>query len=197
MDTDSLEKKLIETGYFGLFLHGNNSLAESIWQNGNNLTSLKQIIQTPTSSLHGKFLAAEMLRQFEVEFEPRQYEELVDAYLYALKNTSSDRNNPLGLNGNLWGLLNIEDDAGHLGQQIIKFGPAAIPALTELLDDHAGRILYEGSEEAVIGNSYRYRIKDFAAFYISKIKNIPMQFHQDLEKRDKEIERLKKLINQK
>src|SRR5690606_6167875 len=144
MDTDSLEKKLIETGFGGLFLHGSNSLADSIWDNGKNLPILKQIIQTPTRSLHGKFLAAEMLRHFDAEFDPQNQGELVDAYIYALKSTSSERSNPVRLNGNLWGLLNIEDDAGHLGQQILQFGHAAIPALTELLDDDAGRFLYEG-----------------------------------------------------
>src|SRR5690606_14162510 len=149
-----------------------------------------QIIESPTSSMEGKFLAAEILRHYQVAFEPQHKEDLINAYAYTLKHTSSERGNPVRLNGNVWGLLYNEDDLGDLGQQMVRFGPAAIPALGKLLEDSAGRILYEGSEEALIGNGYRYRIKDFAAFYISKIKNIPVRFHQDLEKRDKEIERL-------
>ena len=66
--------------------------------------------------------------------------------------------------------------------------------ITCLLEDSNGLILYEGSQEATMGNSYQYRIKDIAAFYLSKITNIPIQFYQDFEKRDAEIERLKLLI---
>ncbi len=196
MNSKPLEEKLIEIGYLGLFLHGSRSLVDSIWQNGNIRPKIERIIESASSSLHGKFLAAEVLSHFEVELDTQSYGVLAEAYAYALERTSADRENRVQLNGNLWGLLYEENDTGYLGKQFIKFGNAAIPPLTKLLDDNAGRILYEGSQEATLGNAYQYRIKDFAAFYISKIKKIPIKFYQDFEKRDKEIERLKDLFRE-
>lgn len=186
-----LEKELVEAGYRHLFLRGEKSLADYIWQNGKNQRELKSIIKNPKSSLYAKFLAAELIRHFRLELDPKWYGILAEAYAYALANTSADKGNIIHLNGNLWGLLYEENDTGYLGQQFIKFGDEAFPYLMNLLDDSDGKILYEGSEEATIGNAYQYRIKDFAAFYLSKIKNIPIKFHQDFEKRDKEIEQLK------
>lgn len=196
MSIKSLENKLIEIGYPGLFMYGGHSLADSIWEDGKNVEQLKSIISSASSRFHAKFLAAEVLRHFEVQLDTQSYNILAEAYAYALKYTSTDRKNIVQLNGNLWGLLYEENDAGFLGKQFIKFGNAAIPSLTKLLDDGAGRIPYEGSEEATIGNAYQYRIKDFAAFYISKIKNIPIKFHQDFKKRDQEIEHLKELLKE-
>ncbi|MDH3974169.1 MAG: hypothetical protein OEV42_07805 [Deltaproteobacteria bacterium] len=194
MKKNDLESRLIEIGYPGLFMYGEQSLADSIWENGENVEQLKGIIFSDSSPSHAKFLAAEVLRYFDVELDIKSYKTLADAYAHALEHTSADRGNSAQLNGNLWGLLYDENDTGYLGKQFIKFDIAAISPLTKLLDDRASRILYEGSQEATIGNAYQYRIKDFAAFYISKIKDIPIRFYQDFKARDKEIERLKGLL---
>ncbi|MDH5181447.1 MAG: hypothetical protein OEZ39_15755 [Gammaproteobacteria bacterium] len=68
---------------------------------------------------------------------------LTESYVYAFKHTSYDRENTARLNGNLWGLLYQRDHAGYQGKQLLLFGKAA-------------RVLYEGSEEATIGNAYQY-----------------------------------------
>ncbi|MCP4366859.1 MAG: hypothetical protein GY797_01910 [Deltaproteobacteria bacterium] len=196
MNSRPLKERLIEIGYPRLFMYEEHNLADSIWEDGKNVEQLKSIIFSASSSTHAKFLAAEVFRHFEVELNTQSYGILAEAYAYALEHTSADRENIVQLNGNLWGLLYEENDAGYLGMRFIKFGHAAIPTLIKLLNDNASRILYEGSEEATIGNAYQYRIKDFAAFYISKIKNIPIKFYQDFEKRDKEIERLKDLFRE-
>ncbi len=197
MNVKELESRLIEIGYPGLFMHGEHNLADSIWEDGNNVKQLESIVLSTSTLSHARFLAAEVFRYFNIELDTQSYAILSEAYAYVLENTSADRGNIVHLNGNLWGLLYEEDDVGYLGKQFIKFGNAAIPSLTRLLDDHASRVLYEGSEEATIGNAYQYRIKDFAAFYISKIKNISIEFNQDFEQRDKEIERLKGLLKDK
>lgn len=196
MNSEEFANRLIAIGFPKLFMYGEQSLAKTIWEDGENVEKLKSIISSTSSPSHAKFLAAEVLRYFEVELDPQSYVVLAEAYAYALENTSADRDNVVHLNGNLWGLLYEEDDAGYLGQQFVKFGNAAMPSLTKLLDDSASRVLYEGSEEATIGSAYQYRIKDFAAFYIAKIKHIPISFYQDFEERDKEIERLKGLIKE-
>lgn len=184
------EKKLIDAGFPGLFMYGERSLADAIWDGGKNETALKELLASGTASHHAKFLAAEVLRKYEVSYDENIAGALAETYAEALRNTSESSGNAYHLSGNHWGFLYELNDAGHLGSQFIIFGDAAVPALTPLLDDD-GTIMYEGSQEATLGNSYQYRVKDFAAFYISKIKNIPIQFHKDIQERDKEIERLK------
>ncbi len=196
MHTKKLENKLIDIGYPGLFMHGENGDTDAIWNGGENLKQLESIILSASSTPLAKFLAAEILRYFDIESDRLDDVVLAEAYVFALENTAEDKNKTVGLNGNLWGLLYEEDDVGYLGQQFVKFGDAAVSPLTKLLDDDAGRVFYDGSEEATIGNAYQYRIKDFAAFFISKIKNIPVEYFQDFERRDKEIERLKGLLKE-
>jgi len=177
-------------------MFGEHNLADSIWEHEENVERFRSIIFSTSSTAHAKFLAAEMLRYFKVESDTQSYGILAESYAYALEHTTADRENIVHLNGNLWGLLYEENDIGYLGRQFIKFDKAALPPLVKLLDDDTGRILFEGSEEATIGNAYQYRVKDFAAFYISKIKNIPIKFYQEMNERDKEIERLKSLLKE-
>jgi len=80
-----------------------------------------------------------------------------------------------------------------LGKQLLLFGDAYTPYLLKLLGNE-GRILYIGSQDATIGNAYQYRVKDIAAYYIAKIKNIPLAFYEEFEKRDREIEQLGKKL---
>ena len=47
------------------------------------------------------------------------------------------------------------------------------------------------SEEAIIGNSYGYRVNDFAAFFISQICHLPYVVDKRPQERDGEIDRLR------
>ena len=193
MTLNSLADRLITIGYRNLFMRGDQSLADSIWNEGKSETMLNQIINKPNISLEAKFLSAEVLRHFNVESVPENRSVLPKAYVDALVHSSVDREDFNNLNGNLWGFLYNVDDAGYLGQQLVSYGDESLIYLFDLLDDE-GRVIYEGSQEATIGNEYQYRIKDFAAFYISKIKNIPIQFYKKLDDRDREIEILKNAL---
>lgn len=194
MSETNLEMKLINAGYAGLFLQGDMSLADTIWQKGKIKTKLEQIIFSESASGYGKFLAAEMLRKYKVGFKEADVPVLARVYSDMLKNTGVKAGKEVRLTANLWGFLYEMDDPGYLGRQLISFGNAAVPYLKELLEDE-DPVLYEGSQEATLGNQYQYRIKDFAAFYLSKIMNIPVKFYQEIDKRDKETERLKEKIN--
>ena len=195
MNESLLEKQLAETSFPELFLRGDFSKADQIWESGKNRAALEAILVSATAADYVKFLTAELLRKKEAPLKKEISGILAGVYATALKNSTWDAGNTFQLNGNVWGFLYEQDDAGHLGKQLVSFGEAAVPHLIALLND-AGRVLYEGSQEATIGNAYQYRIKDFAAFYISKITNIPVPFHQEIEKRDEEIERLKTILNQ-
>ena len=193
MNIKALEEKLNDIGYSNLFLSDNQQL-DRIWQNGENKLKLKQIINADSSTLTAIFLANEVLRNYNIESEKKNSSKLAEAYVFALKHTNIEKDSQLGLNANLWGLLYEENDVGHLGEMLISFGVVAVLFLSMLLNDN-GSVLYEGGQEAMIGNAYQYRIKDFAAFYISRIKNTPIEFYQDIEERDREIERFKKSLN--
>ena len=86
------------------------------------------------------------------------------------------------------------DELGLLGQNFPAFGAAAIPALEALLDDPAPRDTYLGSDEASLMAIRRYRVKDFAAFYLARILGAELPWEPNLEKRDLAIARLRDQI---
>ncbi len=193
METTGLEKKLIDIGYYALFQTHREEMEKDVWGFGANREEIEKIAYAKESSKLGRFLAAEILRHFNVRLKHPYYSLLSESYTYALKETNVDSGHYIGLTGNSWGFLYEQDDAGYLGKQIILFGEIAVPYLVGLLDI-GGNVVYEGSRDATTGNAYQYRIKDFAAFYLSKIRHIPIKFYQDMEERDNEIERFKKRL---
>ena len=76
---ETFEDKLIKIEYQRLFFYASNSLADSVWDNGNNKVKLEELIESSTSSSYAKFLAAEVLRYFKVEIRPRYYKALSEA----------------------------------------------------------------------------------------------------------------------
>ncbi|WP_430413057.1 hypothetical protein [Kordia sp.] len=188
------EEKLLEYNYFDLNQIQDTVISNQVWNGGKNSELLKKVINSSSTSLKSKFLAATILLEFENKIDKKFHKNLSNVYAYALTHTSEKYDNIMHLNGNLWGFLYEENDLGKLGKHYVSFGQIAIPSLKKLLEDTDNQIFYDGSEEATLGNDYQYRVKDFAAFYISKIKDIPMTFYQDFEKRDAEIERLKEVL---
>jgi hypothetical protein len=194
----NIEKKiaseLVYYGYDKLFQSGSNTIIDSLYDNGKNTKSLINIVSKREFDILARLLASEILFTKQKDYPPKYlYGPLGDVYALALLITG-DTANPK-LSGNLWGYmyeadrLGIKDD-GMLGTHLLGLGEESLPFLIPLLDEES-TIIYEGSQEATIGNALNYRVKDAAAYYISKIKNIPVKFYQDFEERDKEIERLK------
>lgn len=193
MKTSSLEQTLIDIGYRKLLVLHSEQLEKTIWKSGKNRAELEKIAYSSKSSLHGRFLAAEVLRYYSVAFDSAYYEPLIACYVYALEQTDMNGTRELHISANSWGLLYKTNDPGPLGKQLISFGKPAIPHLIKLLDKE-GSVFYEGSQESMIGNALHYRIKDFAAFYLSKITQQPIRFYEATEERDKEIERFRKTV---
>ena len=46
-----------------------------------------------------------------------------------------------------------------------------------LLDDDTP-LTYAGSREAMLGNSFHYRVKDAAGYYLGKLTGHPLEFHE-------------------
>jgi hypothetical protein len=101
-------------------------------------------------------------------------------------------NNTTGM-ANSWGLLYEHNDEGPIGIMLVMLGEEAIPELVKLLDNETIHP-YHGSEEATVGDDYQFRVKDFAAYYICRIKNIEAVYHETHADRNTEIEKLKILL---
>ena len=194
-DVKLFEKKILQYNYFELRQIEDTLILDKLWNHGEKRDLLKKVIQSEMTSKKSKFLAATILFEFNDIMDKELHENLSNVYAYALRHTSEKFDNDMQLNANLWGFLFEEDDLGTLGMQYVSFGDLAMPSLIKLLNDSDDEIYYEGSEEATLGNDYQYRVKDFAAFYISKIKDIPITFYQDFEKRDAEIKRLQEILD--
>jgi hypothetical protein len=189
--------KLKAAGYHGLFQYEDRTECDSIWENGRNKDSLIKIVSSSEFEDYTRLLASEILFERDSSYPPSElFNKLAVLYSQALRMSGGDNN--IFIPANQWGFMYFSDkpgyiDYGILGNHLLLFGKVTIPYLILLLNDEA-RLLYEGSQEALIGNSQRYRVKDAAAYYIGKIAGISVQFHEDYADRDAEIERLKEKL---
>ncbi len=191
--TETVAAALSNAGYRGLFLAGDHSSASSIWRDGKNRDALIEIVQGECYSELERVLASEVLFQHEIKYPRHGWDDVLgQVYARALAITGTgDR--PIVLTGNEWGFLYHNGDEGPLGTHLLTVGRASVPHLLPLLDDSAG-IFYEGSQEAMLGNSLHYRVKDAAAYYIGKLTGIEVPFHDAIGERDAEIDRLKAAV---
>lgn len=125
-----------------------------------------------------------LLRRDERRFKSLIGEATVaEVYASALQAGAADLNE--------WGFLGL-GDVGALGLRLVACGESAVSALLPLLDVKRSAGSYSGSKEATLGDDDFARVRDFAAFFISKIRRLPFKFHRDdFARRDAEIERLK------
>lgn len=182
----SMVNKFMKDGYghFFNYLERDKALSKA-WGEPNSLEKLKNIVSNEKTPLKARFLACEVLFEKHFIFVADIGGDVV-AKVYAAALVE----NQTGM-ANSWGFLYEENDAGPTGIRFSMIGKSSVPHLQALLDN-SNHLVYAGSKEATIGNAYQYRIKDFAAFYLAKITNVPITFYKDLEKRDAEISRFKK-----
>jgi hypothetical protein len=194
MAADKVAADLRRAGYRGLFLAGDHSSATSIWRAGENKDALTEVVRSERYGDLDRVLASEVLFQNEAGFPPRGWDDTLGrVYARALAITGTgDR--PIVLTGNEWGFMYHGGGEGSLGAHLLEVGGAAVRHLLPLLDDPAN-ILYEGSQEVMLGDSLRYRVKDAAAYYIGKLTGVPMPFHEATKDRDAAIEHLRAAVS--
>jgi hypothetical protein len=186
---DQLAQELREAGYEGLFQSGPRDAAPAAWDGGGNREALEAVVRSDDFGDLERVLAAEVLGRCAPDFPPEGWEETLGrVYARALALTGQGE-----LTANDWGRLfqaqaNGEPD-GPLGAHLQAAGPAAVPHLAELLDD-ASPILYIGSREATLGPP-GYRVKDAAAYFISRIRGAEMAYPSAPAERDAAIDRLR------
>ena len=136
-----------------------------------------------------RFAAALVLRSRSAEqFEKANPGQMAQVFAGALQHDLARTAWPWG---RLWG---SDDELGLLGRNFLTLGTAAIPALAALLDDATPRDKYPGSDEATLMKVRHYRVKDFAAFYLSRIAHLDLPWEPNLAKRDEAIARLRQQL---
>ena len=179
-------QQLVDRKFGNFFIYPmHDETIDSIWRDPANHKLLEDIIEDDSVSDEAKFLACVVLDKMDVTYGTRHSpEKIVGIYAKALVN------NFTGM-ANSWGLLYDQMDDGPIGIKFIAMRQYAVPVLLKLLDDERTTLTYQGSAEATIGNGYKYRIKDFAAYYLGRMMGKPLKYYPDLSERDKQIEKLK------
>jgi hypothetical protein len=159
-------------------------MIERVWSEPGNPARLEALIDERSAPVKARLIAAEALFKNDFSFLDRHdNREVARIYAAALAQQATPA-------ANVWGLLWINDNVGVLGGRFIMLGTDAVPALRGLFGDRTVVSSYAGSEVATLGNDARYRICDFAAYYLARITNQPLAFHSDFAARDAEIAKL-------
>lgn len=188
-NTDELVGKFFRGAYGDFFNYViREDAVAAVWAEPESLERLQAIVRDRAAPMKARFLACEVLFDKHFTFVPEVGPAAVaEIYAHALAH------NLTGV-ANSWGLLYEHDDAGPVGIRFVMIGEPAVPALVGLLDDASRPLGYAGGEDATVGNAYGFRVKDFAAFYLGRIKRISVAFHQRLEDRDREISALIQML---
>ncbi len=185
----SLAQQLERRSLGDLFVWpAHDQTVERIWAGGANSDALDEVIASPESSQMARFIACEVFFAKDVFFMQRHSPaQVAQIYAEALAGNFTGR-------ANSWGLLYQHEDEGPVGVRFLQIGRHAVPALTALLDDDSTPLQYHGSEEATVGNAYGFRVKDFAAYYLGRIRNERLKYFAATKKRDAQIDKLKKKL---
>jgi hypothetical protein len=191
---NTLASHLVSTGDIDFFHRMDYHMVDSFWNHGKNKSALLEIVTQNHYPHYARLLASEILFHSDSTYPPYALlDTLAYVYARALYITGDTKTYPLM--GNEWGFMYYNDKDGItdyevIGAHLMLTGKRAVPYLRPLLND-TDIIVYWGSEEATIGNSLMYRVKDAAAYYIGKITGIPVKYFEHNDERDAEIERLK------
>lgn len=191
-DYHEFAQKLIDYAWGEMFYYpSHEEIIDSIWDDSHEGDLLDKILWDKNIDKKARFITCEVFFRKDVFFMERHpAEEISGIYTNALINDYTGM-------ANSWGLLYEEQDDGEVGIAFLTIGLESIPSLFSLLDNTDVSLMYHGSEEATIGNSRKYRIKDFAAYYLGGLLEIPLVFYTDCKKRDEQIDELKKeILNQ-
>ena len=197
---ETICKELIDLGYSQLFMLATDKYRNQILENEGAQEDLMQIINNTELPLKGRFLACELLfrelgQQNLLDQVPP--ETLGKIYSSALKGSGGDLSD-FGVYGNSWGFMSYLDNqnvdgSGPLGKRLLLIGKPAVPELSKLLNNNS-ILWYEGSRDATLGNNLKFRVKDAAAYYIFRIQDQKVIYHENISDRDKKIEDLKEQL---
>jgi hypothetical protein len=180
--TADLARHLTGLGYENLFMRLDSANLDRIWSAHDAPEQLRHLVLQSGADPSARFLAAEVLAARAPEFPPDDLKSPL-AQIYARALETAEIANPWGLPG----------EVGPVGQHLLQIGVAAVQPFVELLDDRR-RVAYIGSKDATFGNSYAYRVKDLAAFYLSLLSDLPYRVLERPADRDPEIKSLRNQV---
>ena len=190
--SNRIARKLANDSYGDFFNYLiQDQIIATVWAEAGGVAPLKAIVLNEGAPTKARLLACHVLMKNDFSY---LRDEDVKINRVAAIYTDALANNITGM-ANSWGFLykHKHDAFGPVGPMLFILGEEAIPELVKLLDNETIH-LYHGSEAATVGNAYRFRVKDFAAYYICRIKNIMPVYHETHAARDAEIEKLKLLL---
>ncbi|HYB42968.1 MAG TPA: hypothetical protein VEL75_14420 [Candidatus Methylomirabilis sp.] len=177
--TNELARTLLSFGHVGLFMGLDATALDRMWSEPGAPERLRELILDDAADPEARFLAAEVLFARASGFPPGDLKPAL-ASIYTRAMGSTEVANPWGLPGEIDGA----------GQHLLQLGDAVVAPLMHMLQDERPRV-YAGSKDATVGNSFGYRVKDLAAFYLSRLLNLPYLVHQRPSERDLEIDALR------
>ncbi|MCB9230096.1 MAG: hypothetical protein H6581_00410 [Bacteroidia bacterium] len=184
-----LEEKLLERSFGPYFYYPPyEATLSNIWNSQSGPAVLQELIRSDEAATLARLIACETLYATDLLYlQEAGVDHVAEIYCKALSEDVTGM-------ANSWGLLWENDDLGPQGKRLRMCAQSANPFLLPLLDDDRVRTNYQGSEEATLGNLAGYRVKDFAAFYLSKINRIPLEYHREVAERDAAIEVLREKV---
>lgn len=164
-------------------------IIDQVWAEAEGVAPLKAVVLDKKATTKARLIAHEILLKKEFTYlrdKDVDISSIAQIYAAALAENSTGM-------ANSWGLLYEHDDMGPVGYFFGHLGEEGLIALVHLLDNTTSH-QYHGSEEATVGNAYKFQVRDFAAYYISRILNVPSPYQAKRADRDQEIERLRALV---
>ncbi|OLE65980.1 MAG: hypothetical protein AUI36_07850 [Cyanobacteria bacterium 13_1_40CM_2_61_4] len=184
MSSDGLAGTLDRLSYTQLFLQLDDEAQGKIWSRPQAESDLRSIVLDTRKSERTRFLAAELLAARSKRLAKAvPGDVLAQVYVGGLRSGASQMANPWGLPGS----------TGPLSERVLALGKVATAPLLEALDD-AEPMVYSGSREASIGNSYQWRVKDQAASLLAALRGERLAPDSDPRKRDKAIAALRERV---
>ncbi len=191
-NTTTLARRLTKIGYPALFKEaGHEHALDESWKSASQQDFERLVADTKAPSL-ARFAGSQILLSRDMTFLSRtDLNALSDVYIQALLGNYTKSMSD-------WGFVHGNDDMGVVGSVFLVFGDRSIRQLVSLLDN-ATVVDYERPSPDVSGldrtRLQRIRVKDFAALYLSRIKNLPMEFKIPFAERDQEIVKLKNRLS--
>jgi hypothetical protein len=176
-------KEIKKQGYANIFWQVDNKILNELWANGNHKTELQKIWQNEEEDLQVRLIAAEILFKKDKSFaevDKKTKVLLANLYAAALANKGT-------INGNIWGLPEF---TGQAGEHLLQTDKEEIIRLLKLLLSNTQPLIYVGSKEATYANEYLYRVKDLAAYYLSKLLKLKYKILKSPSMRDEQIKKI-------
>lgn len=185
MSHDVLARRLLSLGYTELFQRPNDEALAVLWGDAGVPEALERIALDADEDVRARFLAAEVVLSRRPDaFGGAKRREIGRLYARALREQLTGSANEWSFPGRL---------LGRAGEHLLALGESAVPALAALLDDGTP-VIYEGSQEAMVGASFAYRVKDLAAQFIARITGLPFPESKDPVARDTTIAEQKRRL---